>query len=126
MDRDTGRTNVWTHSLPGQADWDWVWARLFQGFSAEDSHEDYQPPPCSRQQQQVDSYDDIHIFLISLFLRLAVAIGNDQDLRFNLDYPQFLVPLTYHQLLIVVHFLEKFIYSRLLIADILADIIYQI
>ena len=51
---------------------------------------------------------------------------NDQDLRFNLDYPQFLVPLTYHQLLIVVHFLEKMIYSRLLIADILADIIYQI
>ena len=57
---------------------------------------------------------------------MAVAIRNDQDLRFNLNYPQFLVPLTYHQLLIVSHYMETMVYPKLLIANILAEIIHQI
>ena len=57
---------------------------------------------------------------------MAVALKNEENLRFDVEYPQFLVPLTLHQLYIVVHFLNTMVYNRfneIFIEEILAEII---
>ena len=60
-------------------------------------------------------------------VHLLVVFGMEK-LRFNVQYPQFLVPLTHHQRQIVVQFMNTKIYQRLdriFMEEILAEIIDQ-